>query len=176
MTNRLEPAPSLNLPAGRKVDDYTIVEPIGKGGMGEVYLATDARKPATFYAALKILYPHLAKKSGDYTRRFLREARIAKQFNHPNLVQIYGCNFCTQEGFYYIAQEYIGGGSLRQLIVNDTVLTEADALRIGIGVAKALEASHKLEIVHRDIMPNNTMFTLDGTIKLTDWGIAKNNR
>ena len=176
MTNRLEPAPSLNLPAGRKVDDYTIVEPIGKGGMGEVYLATDARKPATFYAALKILYPHLAKKSGDYTRRFLREARIAKQFNHPNLVQIYGCNFCTQEGFYYIAQEYIGGGSLRQLIVNDTVLTEADALRIGIGVAKALEASHKLEIVHRDIKPDNIMFTLDGTIKLTDWGIAKNNR
>jgi serine/threonine protein kinase len=162
------------LSPGKMIDKYQIVKLIGLGGMGAVYLAIDVdNEYDNAYVALKILYPKLARKSGDFTRRFLREARIASRIRHPNLVQVYDCNFCDEAELYFLAQEYVGGGSLRQLVSNDTVLSEVEALRVAIGVAQALCAVHEHKVVHRDIKPDNIMFASDGTIKLTDWGIAK---
>lgn len=162
------------LSKGKMIDKYQIVKLIGFGGMGAVYLAIDTdNEYDNAYVALKILYPKLARKSGDFTRRFLREARIASRIKHPNLVQVFECNFSDENGFYYLAQEFVGGGSLRQLVSNDTVLSEIEALRVAIGVTQALVAVHEHKVVHRDIKPDNIMFTAEGTVKLTDWGIAK---
>ncbi|NMA19266.1 MAG: protein kinase, partial [Lentisphaerae bacterium] len=174
MSEKPDLSVEVRLSKGQMVDKYQIVNLIGFGGMGAVYLAIDTDSEYdNAYVALKILYPKLARKSGDFPRRFVREARIASRIQHPNLVKVFECNFSDENGFYYLAQEFVGGGSLRQLVSNDTILSEAEALRIAIGVAQALEAVHKHKVVHRDIKPDNIMFATDGTVKLTDWRIAK---
>ena len=151
---------------GRLVGAYEIVERIGSGGMGDVYLANDSRLGRQ--VALKVLPASLAEP--NQLRRFETEARAASQLNHPNVLTVYEVG--NLDGISFIATEFIAGETLRSLMSAQR-LSFADALDIAIQVVSALVAAHAAGIVHRDIKPENIMRRRDGLVKVLDFGIAK---
>jgi Tol biopolymer transport system component len=153
---------------GSRLDAYEIVRPLGTGGMGEVWLATELRLGRKI--ALKILPADLTR---DATRvhRFEQEARAASALNHPNVCHIYALGETT-DGQHYIAMEYVEGETLRQRL-STTQLPIREALDIAIQVAAALSAAHAAGIIHRDIKPENVMLRPDGFVKVLDFGLAK---
>ncbi len=153
--------------AGQIIGYYKIVGPLDKGGMGEVYLATDTRSGRE--VALKLL-PALSIGDQQRVRRFQQEARSILALNHPNIVTIYEIG--QTDSAHYIVTERITGETLRQRLAR-APLEIPEALAIAIEVAKALEATHAAEIVHRDIKPENIMLRPDGYVKVLDFGIAK---
>src|SRR5262249_26052001 len=144
---------------------------IGRGGMGEVYLARDTQlgRPA----ALKLLQPKLTQDAAR-VRRFRQEARAASALNHPNILTIYevGQDDSTAGGAHYIAAEFVDGQTLRGLC-RGAGLALGAALDILIQVAGALSAAHRVGIIHRDIKPENIMVRPDGLAKVLDFGLAK---
>lgn len=155
------------LSVGQTFSHYTILGLIGKGGMGEVYLAEDTRLDRK--VALKILPTALALDE-ERMRRFLREAKAASALNHPNILTIYENG--EADGINYIASEFVEGGSLSERVRHGTLGLEA-VLDIAVQAASALQAAHEAGIVHRDIKPDNIMVRPDGVVKLLDFGIAK---
>lgn len=146
---------------------YEIVRMLGRGGMGEVYLATDTRISRN--VALKVLHPDLVSRD-ESLRRFAREAQAVSALNHPNIMTIYEFDK-TDDGSSFIVSEYIDGSSLNRVIGGGI---EADkALEIAIQAASALSAAHEAGITHRDIKPENIMLRPDGYIKVLDFGLAK---
>ena len=157
----------MSLPPNTRLGHYEIRSFLGKGGMGEVYLAHDTalKRPA----ALKLLLSSFAQDRGRL-RRFEREARAASSLNHPNILTIYEIN--EADGYRFIASEYVEGVSLRQhMRVRPMGLTEI--LDTTIQVASALAAADRAGIVHRDIKPENIMLRHDGYVKVLDFGLAK---
>ncbi len=152
---------------GTDIGPYRILERIGVGGMGEVFLAQDSRLDRP--VALKILPTYFASDE-DRLRRFQREARAASALNHPNIVTIHEVG--GSEGIQYIATEFIDGPTIREL-VSERQLSFAEVLHIAQQVASALAAAHTAGIVHRDIKPENIMRRPDGLVKILDFGIAK---
>ena len=152
---------------GRDVGPYTIVERLGSGGMGEVFLARDAR--LNRLVALKILPAYFVSDDARL-RRFQREARAASALNHPNILTIHEVS--QGGGTYYFATEFIDGCTIRELITHDELPLE-DVLEIAEQIASALAAAHAAGIVHRDIKPENIMRRTDGLVKILDFGIAK---
>jgi serine/threonine protein kinase len=152
---------------GRDVGPYKIIERLGGGGMGEVYLAEDARLDRL--VALKILPAYFVSDDARL-RRFQREARAASALNHPNILTIHEVG--DLDGIHFIATEFIDGQTIRELIAHDD-LSWTDVLDIAIQVASALMAAHAAGIVHRDIKPENIMRRSDGIVKILDFGIAK---
>ncbi len=152
---------------GKEIAHYKIKKLLGKGGMGEVYLAEDARLKRR--VALKILPPMFA---ADVSRRnrFEQEARAASALNHPNILTVH--EFGTENGIHFLATEYVEGETLRERIGGGE-LNLADALDITAQSAFALSAAHAAGIVHRDIKPENIMIRADGIVKILDFGIAK---
>ena len=153
--------------AGQIIGHYKIVELLDKGGMGEVYLATDTRSGRE--VALKLL-PDSSISDEQRVRRFQQEARSILALNHPNIVTIYEIG--QTDAAHYIVTERITGETLRQRLAG-TPLEIPEALAIAIEVAKALEATHAAWIMHRDIKPENIMLRPDGYVKVLDFGIAK---
>ncbi len=148
-------------------DRYEIEGELGQGGMGKVLLARDKRLPRQ--VAIKSLLPELAK-SPIGTERFLIEARSAASLNHPNIVQIYDLGMTAQGPFFVM--EYVSGGSLQDRLDNGRV--EADeAVSIICQLCNAVATAHNAGIIHRDIKPANIMLDVNGTPKLTDFGIAR---
>lgn len=156
------------LPAGQKVGRYEVLALLGRGGMGEVYLARDPRLGRE--VALKLL-PALLTQDKDWVRRFEREATTASKLNHPNVCTIYEVDE-TEDGRHYIAMEYIEGCSLRERLKTKR-LKLGEALDIGIQIASALTAAHAAGVIHRDIKPENIMLRKDGLVKVLDFGLAK---
>jgi len=156
--------------AGQEVGPYTILSSLGAGGMGEVYLAKDARLGRK--VALKLLPFDFAR---DYrrVRRFEQEARAASALNHPNVCVIHEIGQ-TDNGRHFIAMEYIEGLTLRDRMAQKQMKL-LEALDVAAQVAWALEAAHAAGIVHRDIKPENIMLRKDGYVKVLDFGIAKLN-
>ncbi|HKQ99151.1 MAG TPA: protein kinase [Pyrinomonadaceae bacterium] len=152
---------------GHEVGPYRIVELLGVGGMGEVYLAQDARLGRA--VALKILLAYFAADDARL-RRFQREARAASALNHPGILTIYEVG--EADGVHFISTEFIDGHTLRELI-RDEGLSLAEVLDIAAQVAAALAAAHAEGIIHRDIKPENIMRRNDGLVKILDFGIAK---
>lgn len=152
---------------GSNIGPYKIVARLGEGGMGEVYLAEDARLDRR--VALKILPAYFAADDARL-RRFQREARAASALNHPNILTIHEVG--EFEGIPYIATEFIDGATLREL-ADGRVLSLDEVLDIAEQVASALAAAHAAGIVHRDIKPENIMRRDDGLVKILDFGIAK---
>lgn len=152
---------------GREIGPYKIIDRLGGGGMGEVYLAQDARLDRL--VALKVL-PAYFVADDTRLRRFQREARAASALNHPNILTIHEVG--ELEGVHFIATEFIDGQTIRELIARDE-LSLTDALDIVVQVASALSAAHAAGIVHRDIKPENIMRRGDGIVKILDFGIAK---
>jgi serine/threonine protein kinase/Flp pilus assembly protein TadD len=152
---------------GRKISHYKIKQLLGKGGMGEVYLAEDIKLDRK--AALKILPPALAADK-ERMSRFVREAKSASSLNHPNILTIYEIN--EFEGIHFIATEFIDGKTLNYY-VKDNPLNFKSVLEIAIQIASALNEAHSAGIVHRDIKPDNVMIRPNGLVKILDFGIAK---
>src|SRR5881296_3833141 len=152
---------------GRTLGHYRIIEKIGAGGMGEVYLARDERLQRD--VAIKILPAGML--SDDTARtRFRKEALALSRLNHPNVATVH--DFDTAEGVDFLVMEYIRGDTLSRKLV-DGRLHESEVIRIGIQVAEGLEAGHKENVIHRDIKPGNIRLTLDGRAKILDFGLAK---
>lgn len=152
---------------GKSIGHYQIISPLGKGGMGEVYTAKDTRLGRK--VALKLL-PVEFTTDADRLRRFEREARAASALNHPNILTIYDIG--EDSGQHFIAAELVEGVTVRQQLEGKRP-TLAEALKIAIQIAAALEAAHGAGIVHRDIKPENVMVRPDGLVKVLDFGLAK---
>ncbi len=152
---------------GRDIGAYTVLERLGAGGMGEVYLAQDRRLNRR--VALKIL-PTLFASDDMRLRRFQREAQAASALNHPNILTIHEVG--EYEGVWFIATEFIDGETVRELIER-AALSGAEILDIAEQVASGLATAHAAGIVHRDIKPENIMKRADGLVKILDFGIVK---
>jgi tetratricopeptide (TPR) repeat protein len=151
---------------GRSIGNYHITGHLGRGGMGEVYLARDTRLGRE--VALKFL-PREAINDQSRLRRFFQEARAASTLNHPNIVTIYEVG--ELDGVPFIATELIQGRTLRHMMKEQ--LPVELTLRIGTQIAKALAVAHSSGIVHRDIKPENIMVRDDGYVKILDFGLAR---
>jgi len=157
----------MSLPPNTRLGHYEIRFSLGKGGMGEVYLAQDITLKRL--VALKLLLSSYTEDRGRL-RRFEREARAASSLNHPNILTIY--EISEADGYRFIASEYIEGVTLRQHIkARPMGLTKI--LDTTIQVASALAAAERAGIVHRDIKPENIMLRDDGYVKVLDFGLAK---
>ena len=157
----------MTIAAGTKLGRYEIRSQLGAGGMGEVYLAHDARLGRN--VALKILPAEVATKQ-ERMERFVREAKAAATLSHPNIAHVYEID--EVDGYHFIAMEYIDGSTLREKIHDDrTDLRKL--LRYLQHVAEGLAKAHAASIVHRDLKPDNVMITRDGHAKILDFGLAK---
>ncbi len=152
--------------AGQVVAHYTVVGPLGKGGMGEVYLANDAKLDRK--VALKLL-PAEFTNHKERLRRFIQEAKTASSLNHPNIITIHEIG--QTENLHFIATEFIDGQTLKRRKYTKMELPEI--LEVSIQVAGALQAAHAAGIIHRDIKPENIMLRPDGYVKVLDFGLAK---
>jgi serine/threonine protein kinase len=155
------------LVAGQLVGHYKIIKALGKGGMGEVYLAGDTKLDRK--VALKLL-PVEYTNHKDRLRRFIREAKAASSLNHPNIITIHEIG--EADGAHFIATEFIEGQTLKQLLAH-TRMALPEILDISMQAANALLAAHAAGIVHRDIKPDNIMLRPDGIVKVLDFGLAK---
>jgi serine/threonine protein kinase len=154
------------LPAGTRLGAYDITGPIGAGGMGEVYRASDARLGRT--VAIKILPPDLA--TPDRVERFQQEARAASTLNHPNILTIYDVGRDGETAWF--AMELVDGQALRDPL-NAGPIPLKRALDFARQVADGLAKAHAAGVVHRDLKPENVMVTGDGLATIVDFGIAK---
>jgi eukaryotic-like serine/threonine-protein kinase len=155
-----------------RLSHYTLLDPLGEGGMGAVYRARDERLGRTL--AIKTLRAEGAA-SAELRQRLLQEAQAASALNHPNIVTVYDIGREEGAGLDFIAMEYIDGEPLAEAIRRGERGVDL-ALAVGIPVASALAAAHGIGIVHRDLKPANVMRTTSGTIKLLDFGLAKLNQ
>ena len=153
---------------GRRLGGYQVLRQLGRGGMADVYAAKHLALGRD--VALKILRPDLARDA-DYVDRFRREARAAATLTHPHIVAVYDVG--SLEGIHYIAQELIDGENLRQSLDQTGPVSVEDATLILISVASALDAASRAGITHRDIKPENIMRSLQGEIKVADFGLAR---
>ena len=153
--------------SGYKVDRYVLLDMIGQGGMGRVYLARDSRLNRR--VALKILSPERINNPRAIAR-FQREARVGAQLQHENLVRIY--DFGESNGRFFLVMEFIEGRTIGSLIGEGGPIPPAVAVRLVRQVALGLEHAHRKGLIHRDVNPYNIMVTHDGTAKLADLGLA----
>jgi serine/threonine protein kinase/TolB-like protein/Flp pilus assembly protein TadD len=152
---------------GRTLGHYKILDQIGVGGMGEVYLAEDTRLGRK--VALKLLPPFVTRDD-ERVRRFQQEARAASALNHPNILTIYEIG--QTDSRHFMATEFIEGETLRQRLAK-TQMKIGEVLDVATQVAWALSAAHQAGIAHRDIKPGNIMLRPDGVVKVLDFGLAK---
>ncbi len=155
------------LSPGTRISNYIIVEKIGAGGMGEVYLADDTKLRRQ--VALKFLPPNFAEDE-EFRDRFLREARAAAALSHPNIITVH--DISDFQGQPYIVMEYFGGQSIKS-IIRERKLSPSEIINISIQIAEGLDKAHAAGIVHRDIKSDNIMVNSDGRIKIFDFGLAK---
>jgi|GEM_PF-2003665 serine/threonine-protein kinase len=153
---------------GGIIEGYSILARLGKGGMGAVFKAIHIETGKL--VALKILPVNLARNK-NYIRRFLREAKSAAQFDHPNLTKVYEVG--NYRGIFYFSMEFIDGETLIEYLKRRGKLTPLESLEIIKQVAQGLKHAHEHRIIHRDIKPENIMVARDGLVKLTDMGLAK---
>jgi serine/threonine protein kinase len=152
---------------GATLAHYRIESILGAGGMGEVYLALDAKLNRK--VALKLL-PASFNNYTDQLGRFEREAQAASALNHPNIITIYEIG--EIDGRHFIVTEFVDGETLREYVTN-TRMTVGEVLDVAAQIASALQAAHEARIVHRDIKPENIMVRRDGVVKVLDFGLAK---
>lgn len=168
---------STNLPSSLANGRYQLGQLIGRGGMAEVRIALDTRLGRT--VAVKIMRSDLANDE-IFLTRFRREAHSVAQMNNPNIVNIYDSGEESRvdetghnERLPYIVMEYVKGQTLRDIIKANGPLSQRDAEQVMLGVLNALEYSHRMGIIHRDIKPGNIMISEQGIVKVMDFGIAR---
>ncbi|QDV46791.1 Serine/threonine-protein kinase PrkC [Stieleria neptunia] len=153
---------------GFHLGNYRLLQPLGRGGMGVVFLARHAVMNRLM--ALKIL-PSEASKDSRRIERFKEEARASAKLEHPNIVQAF--DFSESDGKLFIVMEYIEGVDLHRAVARDGVMSPTEALDAMIQTTDALAHAHQRGIVHRDIKPSNLLLRNDGVIKVSDMGLAR---
>ncbi|MGH9661591.1 MAG: serine/threonine-protein kinase, partial [Bryobacteraceae bacterium] len=158
---------------GRRIAAYEIVSLLGAGGMGEVYRARDTVTGRV--VALKILPPAFSSDA-ERLKRFQQEARAAGMLNHPNILTLYAVG--THEGSPYMVTELLEGETLRDRLRADKPgsrppLTPTESAGLALSIARALAVAHDKGVFHRDLKPENIFLTLDGGMKILDFGLAK---
>ena len=156
--------------AGDIIGKYRVIRCLGIGGMGEVYLVEHTL--LNHRCALKLLKQDIAKEDPEMRERLLREARLASQIQHKNLIAVLDAELDGNSSASYIVMEYIDGVSVEQILADGSMLEER-ALEIVTEVAEALKIASEHKITHRDIKPANIMLSRTGEIKVADLGIAK---
>ena len=151
---------------GNTLSHYKIIEKLGQGGMGEVYLAEDSRLDRK--VALKILPEHLSDRA-ELRERFEREARAVSSLNHPHICTLYDIG--EQDGIHYLVMEHLVGETLEARLTKGPLPLEK-TLEYAIQIADALDKAHRQGVVHRDLKPGNIMLVKSGA-KLLDFGLAK---
>jgi serine/threonine protein kinase len=159
--------------ARERFGDYALLERLGAGGMGEVFLARRSGQPP---AVLKRVLPHLAQRP-EFQERFLHEARVLARLSHPGVVQV--LEIGDVAGQWFMVMEHVQGMSLQGLLA-DGALPAAAAVQVGLEAAAALQAAHGARdasgrptpVVHRDVSPHNLLLAADGAVKLIDFGVA----
>ncbi|HEY7563699.1 MAG TPA: Stk1 family PASTA domain-containing Ser/Thr kinase, partial [Acidimicrobiia bacterium] len=149
-------------------DRYHLASHLARGGMADVYLGQDTllgRK-----VAVKVLHAQFSNDEA-FVKRFRREAQAAANLAHPNIVGIY--DWGQANNTYFIVMELVDGRSLRDVLRSESALLPRRAAEIGAEVASALSVAHRAGLVHRDIKPGNILLASDGTVKVTDFGIAR---
>jgi tetratricopeptide (TPR) repeat protein len=141
---------------------------LGRGGMGEVYRATDTQTGEI--VAVKALNNEILARDPSLLERFVREGEALRQLNHPNIVRM--VTAVEEDERHYLVMEYVGGGSLQDLLSANEPLPHERIIQIALDLADALTRAHRLGIVHRDLKPANVLLADDGTPRLTDFGIA----
>jgi tRNA A-37 threonylcarbamoyl transferase component Bud32 len=160
------------MPARQQIGRYEIIEVLGRGAMGVVYLARDPLIDRR--VALKTLRVDLDDEvATEFRERFLREARAAGRISHSGIVTIHDVGEDEESGLVFIAMEYVEGRDLKQLMMAGHSFRPSEAARIAAEVAHALDYAHSMGVVHRDIKPANIILTQEGTAKITDFGIAR---
>ena len=154
---------------GQDLAGYTIVERIGEGGMGIVYLGR--HESLGRLAAVKFLGAHMVNDKA-YIERFLHEARGAAKLNHPNIVQVYDSGALEGDVYYFI-MEYVAGKDLGTLLRERHIFSVPEAVGYVRQAASALGYAHQKQTIHRDVKPDNLMLTADNVIKVGDLGLAK---
>jgi eukaryotic-like serine/threonine-protein kinase len=152
---------------GQQIGPYKVLSLLGRGGMGEVYLAQDSRLERK--VALKLL-PTQFTQDKDRVQRFKREAKAASALNHPNILTVYEIG--ELDGHTFMVTEYVEGETLRQRLAGRPMKV-SELLDVVIQVTSALSAAHEAGIVHRDIKPENIMLRQDGYAKVLDFGLAR---
>ena len=160
----------LGLWQGLVLGPYHVLAPLGRGGMGTVYLARDSRVAVHTLVALKILPPKRAREEENALARFRREMDLGRRLAHPNVTRTLDAGIDAD--VHYIAMEYVPGTSLRRLVDRDGPRPVSEAARIFRDVAAGLSHAHERGLIHRDLKPSNIMVTPDGTAKILDLGLA----
>ncbi len=157
---------------GRNIGKYRVVARLGRGGMAEVYKAY--QPGLNRYVAIKVLHGHLADDE-DFIERFEREATAVANLRHSHIVTVY--DFDIEDGRYYMVMEFVEGptlkAELKERSVQGQIFTLPETTRIFFALAGAIDYAHTRGMVHRDLKPANIMFTSDGQVVLTDFGIAR---
>jgi eukaryotic-like serine/threonine-protein kinase len=148
--------------------DFRLVQKLGEGAMGSVYRAEQISTPGV--VALKVLFPHMARNP-KFVERFYREALTMGRLDHPNIVR--GFAVGEDQGWHYFAMEYVDGRSLQKWLGLLGKLNVGDAVHIALACADGLGHAHDLDLVHRDVKPDNIMITRKGVVKITDLGAVK---
>src|SRR5215470_15117782 len=151
---------------GKRIGHYQVLSHIGRGGMGEVFLAHDTKLGRK--VALKLLRSEFTRDQ-DRLRRFQQEARAASALNHPNILTIHDIG--REDSLHFMATEYVEGQTLREHM-GRAHMTLGQALDVATQAASALAAAHQAGIIHRDIKPENIMLRPDGYVKVLDFGLA----
>jgi len=154
------------LSSGAKLGPYEVLEPLGAGGMGEIYSACDTRLGRT--VALKILSERIMDQPG-FRERLEREARTVSHLNHPQICTLHDIG--RDRGIDYLVMEFVEGQSLAERLKQGPIVLP-ELLRIAIDIAGALDYAHRQDVVHRDLKPGNIMLTVRGA-KLVDFGLAR---
>jgi serine/threonine-protein kinase len=154
---------------GEQLGPFLIEREIGSGAMGAVYRGKYVKTGQV--VAVKVMAPGLGSTNANAVARFEREAEILKQLNHHNIVRLFAVG--KHKGVRYYAMEYVVGESLDKVMARRSRMTWEEVVTLGQQLCAALQHAHDKGIVHRDLKPSNLMILADGTLKLTDFGIAK---
>src|SRR5262245_38295834 len=158
----------MRLSSGTRLGNYEVLSMIGKGGMGEVYRASDIRLKRD--VALKVL-PEEFSRDNERISRFQREAEMVAALNHPNIAAIhemaeFGSTTC-------LVLEFVPGDTLADIIRSRGSMPVEEVVPIALQICDALEAAHEKGVIHRDLKPANIKITADGKLKLLDFGLAR---
>ena len=151
-----------------KLSRYILHESIGSGGMGTVFRATHRASRAE--VAVKILTSQIP----ELVQRFVAEAEAAMKLSHPNIVRVMDVD--QEDGLYFMSMEFLRGGNLEELVADGKTLAPVEAARTLIPIAQAIDLAHRRSIIHRDIKPSNILIDEQNTLKISDFGLAKQFR
>lgn len=152
---------------GAAIDHFEVVRLLGRGGMGDVYLARDTKLGR--HVALKLVSAALHDSS--WKARFIIEAKATARCSHPNIITIHA--IAEHNGAPYLALEYVDGRSLASLLSDGARLSEVATRRYGLAIAEALVEAHSHAVWHRDLKPENVLLGEDGRVRVADFGLAK---